>query len=190
MNRNMLGGIYAALGVLALLGAEPAAALETESFEVHALLRSYEEVPAVSSPALGEFRARFVPAVSGTDEASAIGTIEWDLRYTGLQAGWREAAIHLGQRGVNGNIVALLCTDLQTVPGFVPLCPVEGMVSGILTPEHVGNLAASQGIGAGELRELLRAMRAGVAYVNLRTEDFGSGEIRGQILSRRRRALP
>ncbi len=36
-------------------------------------------------------------------------------------------------------------------------------------------------IGAGEFDELVAAIRAGVAYVNVHTSVVGSGEIRGQI---------
>jgi hypothetical protein len=39
----------------------------------------------------------------------------------------------------------------------------------------------AQGIAAGEINELIRAMRAGVTYANVHTSLFGGGEIRGQI---------
>ena len=40
---------------------------------------------------------------------------------------------------------------------------------------------AAQGIAAGELGELSRAMRAGVTYANVHTATYPAGEIRGQI---------
>lgn len=164
-----------------------AAAHDMENPHAHAILRSYEEVPAVSSPAQGEFRAQFVPDVAAI---GGVGMIRWELRYMGLQEEWLEAVIRFGQRGVNGNIVVILCTDLQTVPGFVPECPAEGLVSGVITPDHVGNGAAGQGIEAGEFGELVRAIRAGVAYVNVHSSRFPTGEIRGQIFTNRRQDLP
>jgi hypothetical protein len=41
--------------------------------------------------------------------------------------------------------------------------------------------ATPQGIAAGQLGEALRAMRAGVTYVNVHTGLFPGGEIRGLI---------
>jgi len=40
---------------------------------------------------------------------------------------------------------------------------------------------AGQGIAPGELDEFIRAIRAGVTYVNVHSTKFPSGEIRGQI---------
>jgi hypothetical protein len=41
-----------------------------------------------------------------------------------------------------------------------------------------------QGITPGEFDELLEAIRAGVAYVNVHTSTFPAGEIRGQLPKR------
>jgi hypothetical protein len=41
-----------------------------------------------------------------------------------------------------------------------------------------------QGIGPGEFRELIRAMRAGATYANVHTVKYPGGEIRGQIRRR------
>jgi hypothetical protein len=40
---------------------------------------------------------------------------------------------------------------------------------------------AGQGIAAAEYEELLAAIRAGTAYVNVHSSTYGLGEIRGQI---------
>ena len=40
---------------------------------------------------------------------------------------------------------------------------------------------AGQGIAAGEFEELVRALRAGVTYANVHSQQFGGGEIRGQF---------
>ena len=41
-----------------------------------------------------------------------------------------------------------------------------------------------QGIEPGSFGEILRAMRAGMAYANIHTTRWGGGEIRGQINDR------
>jgi len=178
----------AAVAALVLCLSGPVAAQDADTPHARAFLRSYDVVPAVSSPAVSEFRAWLVPDVS---EIGEVREIRWELRFSGLQGSvWRQADIHFNQRGVNGNIVALLCTDLQTVPGFVPECPAEGMVAGVITPDHVWSLAATQGIEAGEFLELLHAIRAGAVYVDIHSDRFPNGELRGQIVTGRRRHLP
>jgi hypothetical protein len=39
----------------------------------------------------------------------------------------------------------------------------------------------AQGIAAGDLASVLKAMRAGLTYANVHTTNFPNGEIRGQI---------
>ena len=61
-------------------------------------------------------------------------------------------------------------------------CPAAGgTITGTITPVDVGAGAAAQGIAAGEFVELVRAIRAGVTYVNVHTEIRTGGEIRGQL---------
>ena len=43
-----------------------------------------------------------------------------------------------------------------------------------------GNIV-SQGVAPGEFDELIRAIRAGVAYVNVHSSTFPAGEVRGQL---------
>jgi len=40
---------------------------------------------------------------------------------------------------------------------------------------------APQGLAAGDLAGVLKAIREGVAYVNIHSANFPNGEIRGQI---------
>ena len=58
--------------------------------------------------------------------------------------------------------------------------PQEGVVTGTVTSADVIG-PASQGIAPGEFGELVRAMRAGITYVNVHSTMFPAGEIRGQI---------
>lgn len=138
-----------------------------------ARLRSFEEVPAISTPGGGRFNA----------EINEDGTeMEWELRYFNMQGTVTQAHIHFAQRGVNGGIVIFLCSNLGNAPAGVPACPANpGTVSGVIEASDVLPLPA-QGIGAGRLDQVLRAIRAGVAYVNVHTNAFPGGEVRGQLL--------
>ncbi|MET1163251.1 MAG: CHRD domain-containing protein [Pseudoxanthomonas sp.] len=134
-------------------------------------LRSFEEVPSVSSGARGMFRARIEK-----------GAITYRLSYEGLQGDVRQAHIHLGQTGVNGGVSVFLCqTTFNPDPtGLAPTCPASGQVAGMLLPANIIG-PSGQGITAGEFDELLAAMRKGVAYVNVHSTLFPAGEIRGQL---------
>lgn len=157
--------LAAAAVLLVCLPGGPAAAEGT--FETR--LSGFEEAPALSSPGSGEFRAR----VGG-------GVIDYTLSYRDLASGVLFAHIHLGQRGVNGGVSVFLCSNAPA-PVTTPACPLsEGTVSGTLGPADVVGPAA-QGIAPGEFDELVDAIEAGATYVNVHTNDFGGGEIRGQI---------
>jgi hypothetical protein len=127
-------------------------------------MSSYQEVPSVSTTAKGTFEAR----IKGS-------TIEYKLTYSGLSSTALFAHIHLGQPGANGGVAAFLCGG-----GGKPACPASGTVSGTVGATDVIGPAA-QGIGAGEIDELIAAMRAGFTYANVHTTNFGGGELRGQI---------
>lgn len=159
-----------ASSVLLLVLCAPAAVGDGKSSgRFKALLSGYAEVPAISSRASGWFEAGV-----GRDE------IRYSLRYRHLDSGVIFAHIHFGQRGVNGGVSAFLCSNLQ-VPVTTPPCPATGgRVSGVITAGDVVGPQA-QGISAGEFNELVAAIRAGTAYVNVHTNDFAAGEVRGQI---------
>lgn len=103
--------------------------------------------------------------------------LDYALLYFGLEGGaLLFAHIHLGQPGVNGGVAAFLCGG-----GSKSACPTSGtaMTGSIVASDVVG--PGAQGIAAGEFAELVRAMKAGLTYANVHTQNFGSGEIRGQI---------
>ncbi len=135
--------------------------------DFRARLGGFEEVPAISTVARGEFHARI------SDDESQIF---FELSYQNLEAPVSVAHIHLGQKGVNGGISVFLCGG-----GGKPACPSpSGIVTGTITASDVIG-PAGQGIAAGEFAELIRAIRAGVAYVNVHSSKFPGGEIRGQL---------
>ena len=141
-------------------------------------LETYQEVPALSTPASGRFRA----VLNERDQ-----TIEYELSYTGLSSAVAQAHIHFGQRGVNGGIMVFLCTNAGNGPAGTQACPgpTQGSISGTLAPADVIG-PAGQGIAAGEFAELVAALRRGVAYANVHTANFPAGEIRGQVHEVRR----
>ena len=136
-------------------------------------LISYMEVPSVSSlNGFGQFRARI-------DDATQ--TITFQMRWSGLSSQTAASHIHIGQRSVNGGVVAFLCGGSTK-----PACPTgnAGSIQGTVMPADIGSSAAGQGITGGEWAELVAAMRAGVTYANIHSQTFPGGEIRGQIVTR------
>jgi hypothetical protein len=165
--------------LLLALAAPTASANDKDGIRVK--LIGYEEVPAVSTAASGRFRAEI-----SDDELS----IAFKLTYTGLQGTVTQAHIHVGQRSVNGGIVLWLCgTATNPGPAGTQTCPApmpgqEVEVSGTLDAGDVVAITganAGQQISAGELAEVIAAIRAGVAYVNVHTSLSPGGEIRAQI---------
>ena len=144
-----------------------------------ARLVSFNEVPSISSEALGSFRARLSP--DGT-------TLHYKLTFNGLTAPVTQSHIHFGERHTSGGIMVWLCSGPSNIDptGLAPACPAEGSVEGDLTAANIVQPgapppAAGQGIAAGEFEEFLRALREGAAYANVHSMAFPGGEIRGQI---------
>ena len=163
---------FTTLAGITLLGiAGSAFAHDRDGLE--ARLKSYTEVPSVSSTATGRFKA------SVNEKA---GSISYELTYSGLQGDVRQAHIHIGQRSVSGGIMVWLCqTSFNVDPtGLSPTCPQSGTVTGVLQAANVIGPAA-QGIDPMEFAELVAAIRAGVAYANVHSTRFPGGEIRGQL---------
>jgi hypothetical protein len=156
--------------------ATTAAAVAGGGGKLRTQLTGYEEVPALSTPGVGSFKARISRS---TDE------IRYELRYDDLESPATQAHIHFEQRTNAGPIVAFLCTNLGNGPAGTPACPVDGgTVRGRITPATVLGGAAAQGLAAGEFDELVRAMRAGATYANVHSSGRPTGEIRGQIGSK------
>ena len=173
-----------ALGLLASVGAaDRGKGKSNRSFEVK--LIGFEEVPAISTAARGKLRLKI--------RNGSTGTIDYRLSYSGLTNPATQAHIHLAQKGVNGGIVLWLCgTAALPGPAGTPTCPAgntptKETVSGTLDAADV-QAVATQGIAAGELLEVLTAMKFGVTYANVHTsgppavpQGFPGGEIRGQL---------
>jgi hypothetical protein len=167
--------LVAALALTAVIGMHAFAGGGQSTFKAD-VLTGYQEAAvtgAISTPA------------SGTFEAKLDGdTLSYTLTYSGLTTAATQAHIHFGNRVQNGNVVVFLCGG-SPPNSLKPACPAgtseEGVVSGTLTAADVTGPSAPQGIAAGEFQELIDALRAGVAYANVHTSTWPSGEIRGQI---------
>ena len=165
--------LFAAFPLLTM----PAVAAEGDGGHTHRVstrLQSFQEVPAVSSAASGDFEAVI------DDRA---GTISYRLSYNGLTGDVGQAHIHFGQHSVNGNVSVFLCqTATNADPtGLAPQCPQSGTVTGLLQAANMADGTVPQGIAPGEFAELIAAIRAGVAYVNVHSSTFLGGEVRGQL---------
>jgi hypothetical protein len=138
------------------------------------VLTGYEETPsAVSTSGNGIFNARI-----SNDEAQ----IDWELSYSDLEGAVQQAHIHFGQKSVTGPISVFLCTNLGNGPAGTQPCPAPpATISGTITAADVTNLANERGISAGELNELINAIRAEATYVNIHSTRWPGGEIRSQI---------
>lgn len=144
---------------------------------VHARLEGTREVPANMTAAQGSFVAKVDPRAR---------TIEYALSYEGLEGNVTQAHIHVGQAGVNGGISVWLCATDATRPNVPPAapsppdCPASGTVEGRADVASVIG-PAGQLVSAGDFDRLVRAIREGVAYVNVHSTVLTAGEIRGQI---------
>jgi hypothetical protein len=166
--------------VLLLVSAAVLALGLTDGFKsIKEFLIGYEEVPAISTAANGEFNA------SINKEETEIA---YTLSYSDLEGDVQQAHIHLGQARANGGITVFLCTNLGNGPaGTQPCPPAPATITGTITaadvsPNIPATLAArNQGLNTGEFAELLAAVRSGNTYVNVHSTKFPGGEIRSQI---------
>jgi hypothetical protein len=139
-----------------------------------AKLEGYQEVPAVSSPGSGKFKAML----------TADGNLQYELTYQDLQGTPFMSHIHFGNRNTNGDVMLWLCGNAPaTPPAGTPACPVpSGTVTGTLTSAQVIS-STRQLIAAGELAEVINALKSGAGYVNVHSNLAPGGEIRGQVKS-------
>jgi CHRD domain len=140
-----------------------------------AKLTGFQETPSESTPGNGSFRASLTNG--GT-------VIHYRLKYDDFEAvegATLFAHIHFGQVGVAGGVSAFLCGGTPAQGSDKPPCtPLQGDFEGDIDAADVIG-PAGQGIAAGEMNELIRAMRKGYAYANVHTTLNAAGLVRGQI---------
>jgi hypothetical protein len=112
----MKGRLKWAVGVavLAAAAAVGTVAVAGGGKQIREDLIGYQEVPAISTTGNGTFKARI-------DRNGQ--QISYRLTYADLEGSVTQAHIHIGQRAVNGAIVAFLCSNLPNPPAGTPACP-------------------------------------------------------------------
>lgn len=154
-----------------------ATAFAAEKSHLSAKLTGLQEVatPTAITDATGTFTA-----VINDDN-----TLTYTLTYKNLSSAILQAHIHIGATKISGNISIFLCSNLGNGPAGTPACPDDathsGSVSRTVSAADVTNLAAAQGVPAGDFKDVVRAIASHVTYANVHSKNFPAGEIRGQI---------
>lgn len=159
--------------VAALVAVAAAMAGGNEKFRER--LTGFEEPPALSTKASGEFQATL-------DRKRK--KISYKLSYDDL-GDVQQVHIHFGLRTVRAGVSVWLCGNpgglLGDQPaGTQPCPPAPATIKGTIRPSNVVG-PADQGIGPGEFGEFVRALRAGLTYVNVHSSKYPAGEIRAQL---------
>ncbi len=121
---------------------------------------------------------------AGTFEASIDRNgqaFTYTLSYSGLGSIVTQVHVRIGAEGTNGGVAVILCTNLDDGLDGTPACPEDGgTIDGTVDWSDVLDLP-SQGIAAGDIDKVLKAVDSGLAYVNVMSSWHPWGEIRGQI---------
>jgi len=128
-------------------------------------LTSSEQVPMIPSPAAGSVQ------LTVDDTAD---TISFVLTAFNLQGTFTSAHIH-GQAlsGANAGVVFNLGTNADDYAGLVTFGPIS-------IPNSYALLGSLRPAGSSTLADMINAM-PWMYYVNLHTQAYGMGEIRGQL---------
>ena len=150
-----------------------------DTIEMHATIVGVQEV--VAGTIITTATATFTATVNNDS------TLTYTLTYNNLSSSVLQSHIHVGATKVAGDITIFLCSNLGNGPAGTPACPDDAAHSGTVTrtisAADVTNLAAGQGIPAGDFKDVVRAIVSHVTYVNVHSVNFPNGEIRGQICS-------
>ncbi len=119
-----------------------------------------QEVPSVMTKAKGVGIFKFNSDNSALDFQINVSNIK-NIRFS---------HIHIGKTGVNGPVVVTLRGD-----------KASGSVNGVYARDIVMNEDLTGLMLGGDLMILREAIRTGNAYVNIHTDDFPGGELRGQF---------
>ena len=130
------------------------------NFRTH--LSGENEVPSAETMASGQ--AIFKLSKDGTE-------LSYKLIVDNIE-NVRMAHIHMAPAGSNGGVVAWL------YPSSPPPVVIQGLYEGILAQ----GVLTDADVGGMTLMELVHQMCEGNTYVNVHTDQYPGGEIRGQIM--------
>jgi hypothetical protein len=164
---------------VALLCLSAAIAVAAEKSHLRAKLTGIEEAngpSTVITNGTGTFRATI------NDDS----TITYTLTYKNLSSALTQAHIHIGATKLNGGVSIFLCSNVGGPVG-TPACPDDATHSGSVSrtvgaADVIG--PANQGVGVGDMADVVRAIASHVTYANVHTANHPGGEIRGQIRQR------
>ena len=140
---------------LAVLAAIAAAALVTVSLAAGKSQATVKFSAALTVSQETDHPKGTKPGASGTFTATLTGSkLKWTLTWKNLTGPATQAHIHVGKRGISGNVL-------------VPLCP-----PGCSSPNH-GTWTLSNAN--------IKLIESGGTYVNVHTAKNSLGEIRGQL---------
>jgi CHRD domain len=151
-------------------------AFAAEKSRLSAKLDGLQEVatPTAITDATGTFTATI------NDDS----TLTYTLTYKNLSSALLQSHIHIGATKISGGVSIFLCTNLNNGPAGTPACPDDSTHSGTVTrtvsaADVIG--PTSQGVPAGDFKDVVRAIASHVTYANVHSKNFPAGEIRGQI---------
>ena len=174
MYRAMLLG-----AMLSGIAVAPAVMAGPHGEEFHAVLSGFNEVGGLNAETgaiLSEGRGTLELELNRADK-----TISFTLTFSGLTSPVTQAHIHFGKVHMAGGVIVFFCSNLASAPAGTPACPAAGgTVTGTITAANVLPIAG-QNVTAGDFDALTDALVSDTAYVNVHTDNFKAGEIRGQI---------
>lgn len=166
---------FLGLGLL-VLSATISVAAETEATQLQAKLDGIQEVNGPST-VITDGTGTFTATIDNDS------TVTYTLTYNNLSSAVQQAHIHIGATKINGGVSIFLCSNLAA-PAGTPACPDDATHSGTVSrtvsaADVIG--PANQGVPAGDMRNVVRAIVSHVTYANVHTANHPGGEIRGQI---------
>jgi hypothetical protein len=165
LKRSML--FVPLLALAAVLVNVPGVAIGQTATNFSATLIGINETPSINTNGAATVKITL----------NADNTISFTVKYQNLSLAPTVAHIHFAETGVAGGVMVFFCGG-----GGQPSCPAttSGTITGTIDATQVQAIA-SQGLAAGDMASVFRAIRQGAGYANMHTTNFPAGEIRGQL---------